>query len=157
MKHLFSIVGFSLLMLGCSTRAGAEGLSTTFVNVELNSVVPGRPLRVQDSDGHGLRIKNLGSSPVRVAVEVLIPQRSQLWPGAGAIPDVQWIQAQPRVLELGAHEEKEAELVLHVPRKKAFRGKYYQAMIWSHGVPSTTQGMTISAGLLSKLRFRIKE
>jgi hypothetical protein len=157
MKYFNSIVGLSLLMLACSMRAEADGLSTPFVNVELNSVVPGHSLHVHDSEGHGLRIKNLGSSPVLVSIEVLIPQPSQLWPGAGPIPDVQWIQVQPRELELGAHEEKETELVLKVPRKKAYRGGYFQAMIWSHGVPSSTQGMTISAGLLSKLRFRIKE
>jgi hypothetical protein len=157
MRQLYSILVLCLLMLGSSMRVGAEGLSTPFVDVELTSVVPGHPLQIHDSEGHGLRIKNLGSSPVSVSIEVLLPQPTQLRPGAGRIPDVKWIQVQPNVLALGAHEEKEAVLVLTVPRKKTFRGRYYQAMIWSHGVPSPTQAMTISAGLLSKLRFRVKE
>jgi hypothetical protein len=152
-----SFLDLSLLILGCSLWAHAEGLSTPFVNVELRSVVPGRALHIRDSEGHRLRVKNLGVSPVRVSIDVLIPQPSQLSPGARVIPDVKWIQAEPRVLELGAHEEKEADLVLKVPQDKTFRGGYFQAMIWSHGIPSTAEGMTISAGLLSKVRFRIKE
>ena len=146
-----------LLAMWVTPLACAEGLSTSFADIEVGNVVLGRPQKVLDQAGRSLTIKNLGATPVRVVIDVLVPQPTQLRSGAQPIPDVRWMEARPNVVVLGAHEEKECEISLHVPRKKTFRAQYYQAMIWSHGVPSDSQGMTISAGLLSRVRFRTKE
>ena len=157
MKYNAAFYRLLLMAMWVTSLACADGLSTAFADIEVGNVVLGRPQKVLDQSGRSLTIKNLGGSPVRVVIDVLVPQPTQLRPGAQPIPDVRWLEARPNVLNLEAHEEKECEITLRVPRKKTFRSQYYQAMIWSHGVPSDSPGMTISAGLLSRVRFRTKE
>ena len=156
MKGRRLLLGVWVCAIAAVSTTYGEGLSTPFADVEMQAVALGQSYVVRDAEGHGLRVKNLGASPIRVVIDVLTPQRAQLRPGAEPIPDVHWVEVHPVVLELGAHEEKESVITLRVPRNKTFRRRYFQVMIWSRGSPSQAQGMSISAGLLSKLRFHTK-
>jgi len=145
------LVGTSLIFL--ATAWAAEGLSTAFADVTLHHVPLGVAYKVIGSAKKSLLIRNLGDKTVRVEVDVLPPDLKQLRRGAAAIPDVRWVQVHPAILDLPPHAEREYEVFLSVPDEDQYRKRLYQVMLWSHSIPTGGEGITVSAGLLSRLQF----
>jgi hypothetical protein len=127
-----------------------EGLSTAFANVHAN-VPLGVPFKVQGPGHKGLVIRNLGDQPVHLSVEVLVPTTSQLRRRASILPDAHWIEIHPRVVDVAPHAEQECEITVTVPNDPQYAEQLYQVMLWSHGVPAENGGLTVSAGLMSRL------
>ena len=73
-----------------------------------------------------------------------------------SIPDVNWLKVNPDVIDVPGGAEGQSDLTLTVPWVQAFRGKTFQVMIWSHSVPLDGHAMEIGAGLISRLRFTVK-
>ncbi len=134
-----------------------EGLSTPFVNVTAENVPVGVPYVIQDSRGENLLLKNLGNHPVRVQVDVLAPAANQIRSHAVAIPDVSWVRIDPRVVEIPPHAERACSVTVTIPNEQKYRQRHYQVMIWSHGIPSAAEGVSVRAGLLSRLFLRTHE
>src|SRR5258708_936119 len=109
MKHNAAFYRLLFIAMWVTPFARADGLSTSFADIDVGNVVLGRPQKVLDHAGRSLTIKNLGAAPVRVVIDVVVPQPAQLRPGAQPIPDVGWLEARPNVVNLGAHEEKGCE------------------------------------------------
>jgi hypothetical protein len=141
------------LSIAAPLRA-AEGLSTEFADVMVDNIPLGVAYKVIGPGLKGLALRNLGDKMVRVQVDALTPSAAQLRRGAAPIPDVSWIQIHPTVVEVAPRTERECEILVTVPAQKKFRKRHYQVMLWSHGVPTGEKGMTVSAGLLSRLQFK---
>ena len=134
--------------------SAAEGLSTSFVDVVVMDAPLGSPKRVEDSKGNSLVLRNLGENVIHVEVQVLTPDPNELRPPAEPIPDTGWIRIVPDRLELGPKETAQCSVVISLPKKKNLRNRIFQAMIWSRGQPAGEHGMTVSAGLKSRLRIQ---
>jgi hypothetical protein len=143
------------ILLVCSPLF-ADGLSTSFVDVQADGVLRGAPYEVHSSRGPGLYLTNLGNTSINVKVDALIPKREDLQKGALAIPDVRWIRIEPDHLELAPHAQGICHIFIAVPKKSVYKNKTYQVMIWSRSDIGKTSGVGLGAGLLSRLRFRTK-
>jgi hypothetical protein len=153
---IISTLGLLILNVVFSKTAVADGLSTSFADVQLNQVPVGVDYPVNSSMGPGLLLKNLGKSSLLVVVDVLQPGSGDLRGGAKAIPDIHWVQVTPAQLELPAHGQGRFLVTLKVPSEKRFRRRYYQVTLWSHSKPVSGQGVGIGIGLQSRLRFKTK-
>jgi len=91
---------------------------------------------------------------MRMHVTVLVPQPTDLRGGAVALPDPQWIVVEPDDFDVAPHAQMDCDLVITIPDKAEYRGKLFQAMIFSKGAPVKQKNITFSTGLLSRLRFQ---
>jgi len=144
-------------MLGLSgSLLGAASLSTPFVDVQVENVQPGKVFSVKHSAAEGLALNNLSDAPLRVRIAVLIPSETELRDGAKPIPDTHWVRIEPAEVAIPPQQRAVCRVTLHVPEGRRFRGKYYQASIWSRSEPMQGTQVAFSAGLLSRLRFKTK-
>lgn len=134
--------------------AQSTGISTPFADVEVRDVPLGKVFVVKHSSGDGLSLQNLGAEAVPLRIQVIPPSTTDLRGGAEVIPDVSWVQVTPDRLVLPPQGRALCRVTLQVPREKAYQRKYYQAMIWSHTEPQDKKTVSMSAGLISRLRFR---
>ena len=137
-----------------SSMAEAAELATSFVDVLVLDTPLGIPRRVEDAKGKGLILYNRGNEALFVHVEALIPEARELRSPAAPIPDTHWIRIEPENLEVPAHGEAEAQVILSVPKEKRYRHHLYQAMIWSRTQPLPGKGVSVSGGLKSRLTFK---
>lgn len=130
----------------------SEGISTPFVDIQVSGVVPGKAQELLDLPT-AFRIRNLGSSPLRVVVQTRSPRAPERLGDAEAIPDPRWLVVQPDTFALGPHQEMECHLEIRVPRKRAFAHRQFQVMLLTQSRPELQEGVALGAGLLSSLRF----
>jgi hypothetical protein len=145
------------LFLLILTDVRATGLSTSFVDVVVLDVPLGKPRRVEDREGNSLVIWNTGDTPVIVHAEALKPSDQELRPPAESIKDLRWIIIEPSSLTLGPHETGRFDVALSLPPDSRLRHRIFQAMIWSRSEPVQGGGVSLSAGLKSRLRFRTEK
>lgn len=142
-----------VLILSCSsaleTAQAAIGLSTRFVDVTLEYVPVGRPLNLRRLRNIPYTVKNTGSAPINVKVDVTLPKKDQIREGYEAIPDPTWIQIVPNIFTIPAGQTAYAEMVIQIPEKPEFTGKHYQSTIWAH----TQNGGLFAAGTESNFKF----
>ncbi len=152
----FLILG---VMLGALSPLGecAEGLSTSFSDVFVRGVPSGQPYVVSGPSGKGLVLKNLGNTPIRVKVQALVPTQAQLKDGAIPISETAWVRLDPDELILPARGEGIFQITLIVPRSVKRHEQPYQIMIWTRGAPMSDAAVSVSPGLLSRLRFTIEK
>jgi hypothetical protein len=150
-KRVFIIF---LLSAFCYSLSKADGLSTSFADVMVPDVPLGNSWNIKNSKGSGLVLQNLGDQPILIHVKILIPQPSELRDHAEALPSVNWITIQPVDFELAPHSQEDCNVIFTIPSKRNFRGRLYQAMIFSRGVPVAKKGIGFNTGLLSRLRFK---
>ena len=141
----------SLLIL---THAHAGGLSTSFVDVFVKDVPLGEPKRVENKDGQSLILWNTGETPLVVHVAALKPATSELRGSAEPIEDTAWVVIQPSSLTLGPHGQGQCNVVLSLPANRKLRHRLFQTMIWTRSEPVLGNGVTVSGGLKSRLRFQ---
>jgi hypothetical protein len=151
MRNLNRLVGCLLLM---SPVVFASGMSTSFFDVQVKDVVPGKPYDVTAMTGKRLDLQNLSEKEMSITLQPLQPKKEELRPAAVPVPDVAWIQITPGQLAVVPHGVSYADIVIKVPAGRAYRGKTFQAMIWSRGqVRDAKGGVVMSPALLSRLRF----
>ena len=150
---------FTILLCGMcwGSPAMAAGLSTTFVDVLLKDVVVGEATIAHDQTGRDLVITNVGSSPVHVRVDALVPSKGELRDKALAIPEAGWVSIHPESLDIPPSGQGKFQIVIQVPAKRSIKGKQYQVMIWSHAESVKGGGVSFNTALLSRLRFTTKK
>jgi hypothetical protein len=131
----------------------AAGLSTTFVDVVVESAKVGKAITVHGPEGRGLILKNLGDATIQVTLKALSPASSQLRPGAEPMPELQWVRFDPPTLLIPARSEGEVKVSVTIPASKKYRNRLFQVMVWSKGEAARTQGISYNAALLSNLRI----
>ena len=142
---------------GWHARVWADGLSTTYVDVMVQQVPLGRERAISDGEGRPLVLKNLSDHAIEVHLDALVPTKTQLQGTAEAIPDTRWITIAPQTVTIPAKGKRSCKVTVRVPENPLYRGKFYQAVIWSHATPPKAGGVTFNAGLISRLRFTTKK
>jgi hypothetical protein len=145
---------YLMVMLGSFSVGWADGFSTPFVDVVVLDVPLGSSRRVESWEHHSLLLRNTGDSPMHVRVEVRAPTEKELKKPAKPLPSTEWIRIKPDEFDLAPKEEMDCNVIIEVPKKWKYRRRWYQAMIFSKGAPVDGEGITLSAGLLSRLRFK---
>ena len=132
--------------------AFAGGLSTTFGEVLVENLPLGRDFSMEKEANVPLIITNTSSNKVRLRIDVLLPQESELKEGFEAIPDIKWIGLKQKEFLVKPNQSAKTDVIISIPYDEAYLGKRYQVYIWSH-----TVGRAIGVGLKSKLLFTIRE
>ncbi|MBI4395645.1 MAG: hypothetical protein HY548_01025 [Elusimicrobia bacterium] len=125
------------------------GLVTRFADVVLENVNVGQVYNLRSERSVPYTLKNRGSAPTKVVIEVLIPSAKELQPGYEAIPDPTWVKIIPNHLMLEANGAAFSEVVLEVPDDPRYTGRHFQAAFWAH---SSDEGL-IGVGVRSRFRF----
>lgn len=126
-----------------------SGISTPYGEVVVENIVPGEDVSITGIANKPFSVKNNSENRVRIKIDVVVPQETELKPGYVALPDSSWIKLDKDTFDLEAGEEAITQVVLQVPNKKKFYGKKYQVYLWSRTLPKES-GMSISVGLKSR-------
>jgi hypothetical protein len=146
--------GFSAVLCFVVSAAGADGLSTSFVDIMVPDVKAGTTHEVLLKNGHRMELMNSGTAALQVTIDVLPPSGTDLGKGVTALPSASWIQIQPQSLRIEPHETVSCRVFINVPADRRYRNRLYEASIWTRGRAADAEGLTFSAGLKSRLRFR---
>lgn len=135
-----------------STFAEARvGLMTTFVDVVLNRLNAGGSYDVAKLSGDRFALTNRGGRAVRVAVEVEAPAAEALEAGYEPLPEARWVEVSPATLEIAPGETRIAKVTLRIPKDARWKGRHFQAALWSR-----LTGETLAAGVRSRLFFSVE-
>jgi hypothetical protein len=147
---------FLAALIGLTSRLSAAGLATDFVDVLVLDVPLGESRRVEDKTGRSLVLRNTGNEPLRVDVHALIPGADELRGPVEPILDESWVRVEPPIMTIPAQSTAACDVVIRMPKDKKFTGRTYQAMIWARSAPLFGNGISVSAGLKSRLRFQVR-
>jgi hypothetical protein len=150
-KHAAVCLALGALVLEAAAPSAHAriGLSTRFVDVEVEGLRPGGVYDLCALRGAPYELLNRGDDSIEVAVEVQIPE--SLLPHYEAIPDPAWIELTPRVQRIDPGTRGSIEIVLRIPNEPALDGRHFQATIAAR---TAGTGM-LGAGVNSRLRFSI--
>jgi hypothetical protein len=133
----------------------AYAIVTPFIDVDMGVVAAGQPTAVQGPGGDGILIFNKEDAPVRVCVTAVQPQTLKR-AGTEAIPDAGWIQITPAEVVIAPHQKTICRMMVTIPAQKKFRGKTYEALVWTSILSSHQSGLHVLGTLQSRLRFTVK-
>lgn len=149
MKKL--ILGFLIGL--CSIQAAfAGGLNTTFGEVSVENLPLGKTYSLEKQAKTPLIINNTSKQKVKLKIEVLLPQKSELKEGFMPVPDINWIELKEKQFVVEPNQSAKTDVFISVPDDKQYLGKKYQVFIWSH-----TVGRAIGVGLKSKLLLTVEQ
>jgi hypothetical protein len=145
------------LLLGAAGAAAAGlawagiGLSSQFIDVVLANLKPGRSYNIRELKGVPYTVKNRGTSPVEVILDVVIPPKGYQRPPFEPIPDPTWVQVRPAKFRLGPGEAGYSDLIITLPDDEKLKDKHFMAQIWAR---TWNTGM-LAAGVKSDIRFSV--
>jgi len=145
---------FAIGALILSPPAYAGGLSTPYGEIVLEDVEMGfgRQTSMQEQYGSPLLVQNTSDRELDLRIEALYPREDELVAGYEPIPDISWITIEQQDFHAMPHSNISTDISISAPMDADLVGKKYQAYIWSH-----TVGMSVGAGLKSRLLIHIKE
>lgn len=148
-KFFKTFILFLSIIFVVSNTLIAGGLSTTFVEVRLKNIVPGRTYSVEKETGMQLVINNTTETKkVDIAIEAEKPVDYNLVPGYEPIPDLKWVVIKKNYFkDVGPNQHAYTDILIKIPRDKKFANKKYQVYIYSH----TAGKETIRMGLMSRI------
>src|SRR2546428_7553328 len=145
--------GLAACGLPHAASAGGGGLGCSVGEVVLENLKIGRSYSLTALANLPLSLINRGDVVVRVRIDAMIPDSSELRQGAEAIPSVHWASAVPDSLEIPAHQMRTTDLRLTIPDDEKPFGRKFEAIFWSHTMPQP--GERLAYGLKSLVIFPI--
>lgn len=152
MKKTLPLILFSIAFaLFPSRDARADiGLSTRFVDVEVENVKVGTPVRLVQLKSKRYSVRNRSSVPMHVRVQIGSPRVEDVYAGYEPIPDPSWVKVVPEEFLLQPNQRIFARIWIHVPAKAEYIGRHFQAKITA----TTDQSpYVVAAAVQSRLRF----
>ena len=134
-------------------NADASGLTTAFSEVTLENLEIGKSYSTKEVANLALEVVNTGKEEVDLKMELLMPQEQELKQGYEPIPSLSWIKLEKtEFTKIMPNHTAVTDVLISIPDQKEYKGKKYQAYIWSH-----TVGETVGVGLKSRLLIVIRE
>lgn len=125
------------------------GLSSSFGDVTLENLEPGKAYPLRALKGHGYSITNLSEVPVDLLIEAAPPLKGSLKPGYEPIPDTSWVKVSPARVRLAPGQTAEGEVTITVPDDPGWKDRHFQCALYTH----TLQGSFVNVGIYDKLFF----
>lgn len=125
-------------------------LSTSFVDVTSNGILVGQTHEV----GTPLDLWNRSESDVDVQVKAITPSDEQLREGVAPLANPSWVRIVPDHFSLVAGAKQRCRVYITLPKGTKMSCQDYQVMIWSQGTLRDSGGISMSAGLMSRLLIR---
>ena len=147
-----SAVLMAALALFGGGRAWAKiGLSTQFVDAEIEGLKPGLSYNIRELRGVPYTVKNRGDDSAEVLIEGVVPATVTLQAPYEPISDASWIRCEPARISIGPDSLGFCDLILEIPDDPALTGRHFQGLIWSH----TVNTGRLAAGVKTRVRFSI--
>ncbi len=151
-RTLLAALGLWGLLVAASPVA-AGGLRCSVGEVVIENLKIGHQYSLTSLANLPLSVTSLDESPLRVRIEPLIPDSSELRRGAEAAPNVTWATVLPDTLALSSHETRAVELQLTIPNDPSLLGRRFQITFWTHTLPR--EDSMLAYGLKSRVIFSI--
>lgn len=135
-----------------SSLSYAYGLKTGFGKVILENVPLGETYSMRKDSNFPLIVKNESPGQIKLKLEVLIPEESEVQEGYEAIPDKGWITLEKDMFTVEPGGEAETDVVIRVPDDEEYLGRKFHVFIWSHTIEES-----LGIGIKSKLLFKVTE
>lgn len=147
MIRSFFIMPAMLLFMASYLYAG--GLSSTFVEVKMKDLKPGKTYSVKAETNQSLVVKNTTEDiTVDIAVNPEKPVDYNIVPGYEPIPDLSWVKIDKNYFEkIGPGQSAETDISITIPSGDEYYGKKYQVYIYSH---TAGQG-TFRVGIMGRI------
>jgi hypothetical protein len=139
-----------LSILVCTQSAEAGGLSTTFGEVVIENLKIGQTYSVRQLANIPLTVLNMADRSVKLKMDVLRPQESELKKGYEPIPDTSWVSLEQDFFTIEPKGKAATDVFISIPDDERYLGRKYHVWIWSH-----TVGGMIGLGLKSRLLFTV--
>lgn len=128
----------------------AYGLKTGFGKVILENVPMAKAYSMREDSNFPLVVKNESPRQIKLKLEVLIPEESEVQEGYEAIPDAKWITLEEDMFTVEPGGEAETDVIIHVPDNEEYLGRKFHVFIWSHTIEES-----LGLGIKSKLLFKV--
>ena len=133
----------------------AGGLSTTFVEIKLENLEPGKSYSIKGLKNKALVVCNTTKNiTTDIEVEPEIPVSYNIKKGYQPIPSLSWVKVQKSYFkDVKPGEDAETDIIINIPKNKNLYGKKYQVYIYSH----TAGKEAFRMGLMSRLLIHTAE
>ncbi len=129
-KVLLSII---ILLIMCPFLFSSS-ISTSFTEVLLENLEPGKKYSLKKIANYPYNIKNKGSRRIKVRIQPVKTQTGSLKKKFKSIPDKSWVKLKPDIVELNPGEEKYSDIIITIPDDEKYYGKKYQVSILSETI-----------------------
>ena len=137
LQHALAAAALALcagtLAAGAQDRSGG-GLRTEFSDVHLPSLAIGKTYSTWHMAEAPLVVRNTSDDTLRVHLDVAIPARHDVRPGALPVPDRHWVQFDNTDFVLPPHSSASTDVRLSLPYDPDLAGHTYQVDLWSGNV-----------------------
>jgi hypothetical protein len=140
-----------LLSVAAAVAPLRVGLMTNFADVIVDRVPRGVAVDVTELSAVPYALTNRSRSEVAVAVRPEVPDAAALQPGYEAVPDAGWLRVSPDRFTLKPGETARGTVTLTVPSDGRWKGRHFQAAVWSF-----TERQSVAVGLRSRVRFSVE-
>ncbi|MBI3298904.1 MAG: hypothetical protein HYZ75_12110 [Elusimicrobia bacterium] len=137
------------VLLGAAPAGAQIGLATSFVEVSIDGLEPGRVHGLADFSELEYPVRNLGGKAVEALLKAERPARAA--PFYEPIPDPAWIRFSSAALKLQPGASASAEVLIALPDDPRLFGRHFEASIWAR----TRGAGGLAAGVRSRLRFSV--
>ena len=154
-KFFITLTLIVSIILSTSLLVYAGGLSTTFVQVKLENIEPGKTYSTKELKNRTLVVRNTTENiKTDIGIEPEIPVSYNLAKGYEPIPDLSWIKVQKSYFKnVAPGGSAETDILITIPNNPKYYGKKYQVYIYSH----TAGAETFRMGLMSRLLIHTAE
>ena len=125
----FFLVMLATLVLPSTPRAAGANSGTE--EVRLPSLAIGKTYSTWRMGAPPLVLRNPSDDTLRVHVEIIVPARHELTPGALPVPDRNWVQLENDGFVLPPHATARTDVRLTLPYDPDLAGHLYQVDLWS--------------------------
>ena len=136
-----------------TSTALAGGLSCSLGEVVVDNLQIGSVYDLTELANTRIIVTNTGDITVKLRMDVLVPEASELKLNSEPIPDASWIRLSQTEFEIAPSANAESHIQLTIPDDERLLGRRFQVTIWSHTVPSEETGLFLACGLKSRLIF----
>ncbi|MFH1368683.1 MAG: hypothetical protein ABII64_06130 [Elusimicrobiota bacterium] len=139
-------------MIACAAPviARAAFISSTFGEVSVDNLQPGRRYSIVKLANFPYNITNKGKMPVTLAIDVIKPEENQVKLGYEVISDTSWVKLEYSKIILNPNEKKTVDVYISVPDEEKNLGRKFEVDIWAHTIEKV-EGLPVAVGLQSKL------
>lgn len=114
------------------------GLEINYGEILVEHLPLGVAFSMQKSAALPLKISNKSNEKIRAVVTLCKPTKENLASGYESIPDPEWVEIKPSMVEIKPQDSYESDVVVTIPNEDKYAGKKFQAMIDVKTIPDTT-------------------